>query len=151
MKRPRLAVVAALSGIAAALVAGYAAAGPTGLIAVASVAALGVLIVARGTVRGEKPLPVRAKNPRRDPQRRPAVRTADFPAYTRIASDLEWARMSQRHYQHALRPTLTRLAATMGRSAAVARDLAAASDRDADGPGPQLAALDRIITKLEAP
>jgi hypothetical protein len=151
MKRPRLAAVAALAGIAAALVAGYAAAGPTGLIAVASIAALGVLIVARGTVRGEKPLPVRAKNLRRDAQRRPAVRAADFPASQRIASDLEWAQMSRRHYEHALRPTLTRLAAALGRPQAVAADLEGPLGGDVDGPGLDLATLDRIVTRLEGP
>ena len=98
-----VAVAATVTGIAAALVAGYAAAGATGLIDVASVATLGVLIVVRGTVRGETPRPVRDKK-RRDPGRRPALRAADFPAYATIASDLEWARMSRRHYEHALRP-----------------------------------------------
>jgi peptidoglycan/LPS O-acetylase OafA/YrhL len=88
MKRPRLAAAAALTGIAAVLVAGYAAAGLTGLVDVAAVTALGVLIAARGALRGENPRAVRQK----DLQRRPAVRTADFPAFTKIASDLEWAR-----------------------------------------------------------
>ena len=46
---------ATVTGTAAALVAGYAAAGATGLIDVAAVATLGVLIVARGMLRGEKP------------------------------------------------------------------------------------------------
>ena len=101
--RRTLAAAAAVTGTAAALVAGYAAAGATGLIDVAAVATLGVLIAARGTLRGEKPRPVRHQKQRRDPARPP-----DFPAYATIVSDLEWARMSRRHYERALRPRLAR-------------------------------------------
>jgi hypothetical protein len=138
-----------VTGTAAALVAGYAAGGATGLIDVASVATLGVLIVARGTVRGETPRPVQDKK-RRDPGRRPALRAADFPAYATIASDLEWARMSQRHYEHALRPRLARLAAALGRADAV-EITRLTGPADTDGPGVDLATLDRIITQLEGP
>ena len=149
MSRRRRAITGAATvlGTAAALVAGYAAAGATGLIDVAALATLGVLIVARGAVRGEKPRSVRPKKQQRDPGRRPAVRAADFPAYTSMASDVEWARMSQRHYEHALRPRLVRLAAALGRSGVV--DIAGPADPD--GPGPDLATLERIVTHLEAP
>jgi hypothetical protein len=150
-RRAVLAVAAALTGIAAALVAGYAAARLTGLIDVASVAALGVLVVARGVVRREKPPSVRAKNLRWDAARGPAVRTADFPAYERIASDLEWAQMSRRHYEHGLRPMLARLAAALGRPRAMAADLQGLPAGDVDGPGLDLAALDRIVARLEEP
>ncbi len=51
-RKQAVAVAAAVTGTAAALVAGYAAAGATGLIDVAAVATLGVLVVARGRVRG---------------------------------------------------------------------------------------------------
>ena len=149
MSRRKQAVTGAATviGTAAALVAGYAAAGATGVIDVAALATLGVLIVARGAVRGEKPRSVRPKKPWRDPGRRPAVRAADFPAYTSMASDVEWARMSQRHYEHVLRPRLARLAAALGKSGAI--DLTGPADPD--GPGPDLAALERIVTRLEAP
>jgi hypothetical protein len=139
--------VATVLGTAAALAAGYAAAGATGLIDVAALASLGVLIVARGAVRGQKPRSVRPKEQRRDPGRRPAVRAADFPAYASMASDVEWARMSQRHYEHALRPRLARLAAALGKSGAI--DITGPADPD--GPGPDLATLERIVTHLEAP
>ena len=148
MRRPRLAVAAALTGIAAVLAAGYAAAGPAGLVAVASVTALGVLIVARGMVRGQAPPPVRAIRRRREPVRRPAVRAADFPAYQRISSDLEWARMSRRHYERILRPMLARLAAALDRPHAVGLTRPGRS-ADVDGPGVDLATLERIITTLE--
>ena len=149
MSRRKRAVAAAATviGTAAALAAGYAAAGATGLIDVAALATLGVLIVARGSVRGEKPRSVRPKQQRRDPGRRPAVRAADFPAYASMATDVEWARMSQRHYEHVLRPRLARLAAALGKSGAI--DLTGPADPD--GPGPDLAALERIVTRLEAP
>ena len=149
MSRRKQAVAGAaiVIGTAAALVAGYAAAGATGLIDVATLATLGVLIVARGAVRGEKPRSVRPKKQRRDPGRRPAVRAADFPAYASMATDVEWARMSQRHYEHALRPRLDRLAAALGKSGAI--DITGPAD--ADGPGPDLATLERIVTHLEAP
>ena len=149
MSRRKRAVAGAATviGTAAALVAGYAAAGATGLIDVAALATLGVLIVARGAVRGEKPRSVRPKKQRRDPGRRWAVRPADFPAYASIATDVEWARMSQRHYEHALRPRLARLAAALGKSGAI--DITGPADPD--GPGPDLATLERIVTHLEAP
>ena len=152
MSRRKRAVTgaAAVIGTAAALVAGYAAAGATGLIDAAALATLGVLVVALGTLRGEKPRSVRPGRQRRDPGRRPAVRAADFPAYASIASDVEWARMSRRHYEHGLRPRLTRLAATLGREDAV--DITSLTGpADADGPGLDLATLDRIITRLEGP
>jgi hypothetical protein len=154
VNRRAVAVAAAVIGIAAALVAGYAVASATGLIDVAALATLGVLIVARGAVRGPKPLAVRKKKQRRDPGRRPAVRaavrTADFPAYATIASDVEWARMSRRHYEHALRPRLVRLAASLGKSdAVVITNLTGPAD--SDGPGVDLATLERIVTQLEAP
>ncbi len=148
--RRALAGAATVVGIGAALVAGYAAAGATGLIDVAALATLGVLVVALGTLRGEKPRSVRPGRQRRDPGRRPAVRAADFPAYASIASDVEWARMSRRHYEHGLRPRLTRLAAALGREDAV--DITSLTGpADADGPGLDLATLDRIITQLEGP
>jgi hypothetical protein len=148
-RRRALIVAGTVTGTAAALFAGYAAAGATGLIDVASVAALGVLVVARGTVRGEKPRTVRPEKQQRDPGRRPALRAADFPAYATIASDLEWARMSQRHYQHSLRPRLARLAVALSKSRAV--DLTGPPAGDIDGPGVDLATLERIVTQLEEP
>jgi hypothetical protein len=55
--------------------------------------------------------------------------------------------MSQRHYEHALRPRLARLAAALGKSGAI--DITGSADPD--GPGPDLATLERIVTYLEAP
>jgi hypothetical protein len=38
-----------------------------------------------------------------------AVRPSDFPAYAKISSDLGWAPVSQWHYDHGVRPLLSRL------------------------------------------
>jgi hypothetical protein len=142
VKRPRLAGAAALTGIAAVLVAGYAAAGLTGLIDVASVTALGVLIAARGTLRGPRPRTVLKESQ----QPRSTLRTDDFPAFAKIASDLEWAQVSQRHYEHLLRPALARLAATLSRPNV---DLTGPPAKDTDGPGADRATLERIVSELE--
>jgi hypothetical protein len=141
--RTHLVLAAAAVGIAAALAAGYAAGGRAGLTDAAAVAAVGVLVVARGTVRGGKPGPVRSGQT----ERATAVSAEDFPAYRSIASDLEWGRLSWRHYQHAVRPLLARLAAALGRRAPA--DLSPPRPADADGPGPDLATLDRMIAELE--
>ncbi len=144
-------VVIAGNGVAGALAAGYAAAGPTGLVDTAALAALGALILARGLIREEKPPPVRAKK-RLRPPRRPAVRAEDFPAYASIASDLEWAQMSRRHYEHGLHPTLVRLAASLGRPQAVPADPDGSGNLgflDPDGPGVDRVTLERIVAALE--
>jgi hypothetical protein len=143
-RRHRVGAVAAVIGTAAALASGYAAAGQAGLVDVASAVAVGVLIVARGLVRGEKPPSVPLRKFR---LRRPGAATAEFPGYQKIFSDLSWAQVSWRHYEHPLRPMLARLAEALDRQEAAAAELAAS--RDPDAPGPDLAALDRIITKLE--
>lgn len=154
MSRARavVALAAAAIGVCSALGAGYAAAGPTGLVDAAALTTLGLLIMARGLMRDEKPNAVRDKGHLRRPRRRPAVRAADFPAYASIASDLEWAQMSRRHYEHAMRPMLVRLAASLGRPQAVA-GLAPGSGPgnalDPDGPGVGLAALERVVAELE--
>jgi hypothetical protein len=148
MKRPRLAAAAALIGIGAVLVAGFAAAGSAGLVDAAAVATLGILIVARGTLLGPKPRPVRLEELRRKLQPRTTVRAADFPAFAKISSDLEWAQMSRRDYEHLLRPTLARLAANLGRDQVL--DLAGPPARDADGPGVDRATLEHIVAALEA-
>jgi len=144
-----VAVVAAVIGISAALGAGYTAAGPTGLVDAAALTTLGVLVLARGLVRDEKPQAVRDKGHWRHRRNRPAVRAADFPAYASIASDLEWAQMSRRHYEHGTRRMLVRLAVSLGRPQAVA-DLAGPGNvLDPDGPGVDLATLERIVARLE--
>jgi hypothetical protein len=144
MSRRRAVIAAAtVTGTAAVLFAGYAAAGATGLIDVATLATLGVLIGARAVIRGEQPRSVPRKQTYHE-------RSADFPAYASIASDVEWARMSRRHYEHALRPRLARLASVLGRPGPSGPP-EIAGPLDPDGPGPDLATLDRFVTRLEGP
>lgn len=138
-------LAAAVVGIAAILIAGYAAAGPAGLADVAALTAIGVLVVARGTIPGRAPRLVRPESPWRKGERR----AAGFPAYTKIVSDLEWAQMSRRHYELAIRPMLARLAAALGRPGAVAEPAPGPPSADIDGPGVDLATLERIIAALE--
>src|ERR1019366_77557 len=67
----RVAVSAAVVGIAAVLVAGYAAAGPAGLIDAAALAAVGILVVARGTIPGGTARPGWPANARPEGRRGP--------------------------------------------------------------------------------
>jgi hypothetical protein len=148
VNRARLGLAAAVTGTAAVLAAGYAAAGPAGLIDAAALAAIGALIVARGMVRGERPRSVRSVNPWRNRPQTPAVSAADFPSYRKIASDLAWAQLSMRHYEYILRPMLARLAAARGRPEAAA-EINGPAANDVDGPGVNLATLERLIAGLE--
>jgi hypothetical protein len=150
-RRARVAWAVGTLGVAAVLAAGYAAAGPAGLVAAATLAAAGVLVLARAVVPGQDTAAVRAEN-RRGPARAPAASTvtsaAEFPVYRKIATDLSWALVAGRHFEHGVRPMLARLAAALGRPGAV--DLAAGpGPADHDGPGVDLATLDRIVTGLE--
>jgi hypothetical protein len=143
-----VAVTAAAVGIAAILGASYVAAGPAGLVDAAALAAVGVLVVTRGTVRREKAGSVRHLYLFRNG--RNTDHTAGFPAYRKIASDLDWAQLSRRHYEHMTRPMLARLAASLGRPQAMAEAPGSAGKGvDADGPGVDLVTLDRIVTRLE--
>jgi hypothetical protein len=98
-----------------------------------------------------------------------AVRAAEFPAYAKISSDLSWAPVSQWHYDHGVRPLLTRLL----ESALAERhrvDLTANPEParrlvgdeiwpfidpsrppsfDSKAPGPGLRTLTRIVDRLE--
>jgi hypothetical protein len=148
VSRGSLAGIAATFAIAAVLAAGYAAAGPAGLIDAASITAVGVLIAARSILRGDKPPPVRVKNPRWNRPRSPAAGPADFPAYRTIASQVSWGQVSRRHYLYSVRPILIRLAAALDRPD-VAADLADPVAADVGGPGVDLATLERIVTRLE--
>jgi hypothetical protein len=99
----------------------------------------------------------------------PAVRPSDFPAYAKISSDLGWAPVSQWHYDHGIRPLLSRLF----ESALAERhrvDLTADPERarsvvgddvwplidpsrprsfDSRAPGTDLPTLTRIVDRLE--
>ena len=150
-RRALLAGVAAAVGVAAALTAGYAAAGPAGLVDTATVAAAGVLVLARAVWPGQEPRSVRTVG-RRDQVRAPAVSAAEFPAYRKITADLSWALTGGRRVELGLRRTLTRLAAALDRPDPLAADPLAADPAvspGTDGSGLDLATLDRIVSRLE--
>lgn len=134
----RAALVAACVAAAALLGAGYASDGLAGLADMTALAAIAALLLVRGTVRREKPPDVMRKE--EEPMRGGA-----FPGFSRLVSDLEWAVLSRRHYQHAVRPALVRLAATLRRPPPPP------CQEQADGPGPDPAELARIISRLEEP
>jgi hypothetical protein len=145
-RRALLAGVAAAVGVASALTAGYAAAGPAGLVDAAVVAAVGVLVAARAAWPGQESRSVRTTR-RRDQARTPAVRAAEFPAYRKITADLSWGLAGGPRVEHGLRRTLTRLAAALDRPDPLAGEPVVPPGTD--GPGLDLAALDRIISRLE--
>ena len=104
-------------------------------------------------------------------RRRPPaeVRSADFPAYAKISSDLGWAPVSQWHYDHGIRPLFGRLLESvlaerhrvdLARDPARARDLVGEdiwplvdpsqpSSFDSKAPGADLRTLTRIVDRLE--
>jgi hypothetical protein len=130
------------------------------------VLALLAVLAARASIpRGEHPPPsaVQASH-------RPAGSgQADFPAYQKISSDLDWAGTSPRHYDHGLRSRLARLldarlAQRYGLDAKTqpdrARELVGAElwplldasrppSNDSRAPGVSVATLNRIVTRLE--
>jgi len=137
VRRVALAIATAVAA-GALLGAGYAAAGQAGLADMAAIVAVAGLLLGRILVRRGAPPPVLNKG-----SSPAAVRTEDFPGFPRLVSDLEWAVLTRRHYEQVLRPRL----ASMG---AVLPETGSANANGADdGAGPDLAALDRIITKLE--
>jgi len=88
-----------------ALLLSWAVAGTYGLVGVCAVAFVGALIVSRSRLLPSRPMPARR---RRDV---PFV-NSDFPAYRRIQDALFWSPISQRHFDHGMRPLLMRVTAT---------------------------------------
>ncbi len=114
--RVTVVTVAALAAMAAA----FAVSGQLGLVIAADcLAALALVFALASTPRGVRERGVlrpvvagaRAARQRVWPRRAApaAVRPSDFPAYAKISSDLSWAPVSQWHYDHGLRPLLSRL------------------------------------------
>jgi hypothetical protein len=148
-RRALLARLAVAIGVAAVLAAGYAAAGPAGLVDAAAVAAAGVLVLARATVPGRETRSVRPVKIRRDRARTPAARAAEFPAYRKIAADLSWGLAAHEGSEYGVRRTLARLATALDRPQEP--DLVAGEPPEADGPGLDLATLERAVARLEEP
>ena len=118
----------------ALLTAGYAAAGPAGLLDMGAVVAIAALLLVRARVRGEEPHVVMKEK---------KVTDAGFPGFGSLASEMEWAMLSRRHYERSTRPRLERLAVTLGRSLPAE----ALTGEEGAGPGPD--ELGRLIGRLE--
>jgi hypothetical protein len=164
--------LAALAALATALAVG----GPFTLAVTAEcLAALALVIVLARTPAGvqERRVPMAwaraawARIRRRSP---PAeVRSADFPAYAKISSDLSWAPVSRWHYDHGIRPLFGRLLESvlaerhrvdLARDPARARELVGEDvwplvdpsrppSFDSKAPGADLRTLTRIVDRLE--
>jgi hypothetical protein len=164
-----------LTALVAALVVG----GPfTLVITVECLAALAVVAVLARTPAGvrERGVPrtavwARAVWARLRRRRSPPgeVRSADFPAYAKISSDLGWAPVSQWHYDHGIRPLFGRLLESVlaeRHRVDLARDPARAHELvgddiwplvdpsrppsfDSKAPGTDLRTLTRIVDRLE--
>ena len=167
--------LAAFGALAAALALG----GPFTLVVTAEcLAVLALVLVLARTPAGvrERGVPraaawARAAWSRLRRRRRPPaeVRSADFPAYAKISSDLGWAPVSQWHYDHGIRPLFGRLLESvraerhrvdLARDPARARDLVGEdiwplvdpsrpSSFDSKEPGADLPTLTRIVDRLE--
>jgi hypothetical protein len=114
--RVSVVTVAALAALAGA----WAVSGQLGLVITADgLVAVALVVVLAGTPGGVRergvlrPVAAWAQGAWRRIRPRPAapavVRPSDFPAYAKISSDLGWAPVSQWHYDHGLRPLLSRL------------------------------------------
>jgi len=168
-------MLAVLGALAAALVV----AGPFGAVVVAEcLAALAVVIALARTPgavrerRGPWAAPwARAAWAKIGPRRgsSAAVRTADFPAYAKISSDIGWASVSLWHYDHGLRQLLARLfesalaerhrvdltadpqraRSLVGEDIWPLIDPARPPSFDSNAPGMDLRTLTRVVDRLE--
>ena len=183
-KRTRLATLRRVAVVTvtalAALAAAFTVAGQLGLVITADgLAALALVIALVSTPGGARERDVlrpvaawaRAARQRIWPQRAApaAVRPADFPAYAKISSDLTWAPVSQWHYDHGIRPLLSRLfesalaerhrvdlTADPGRARSLVGDdvwplidPSRPPSFDSKAPGADLRTLTRIVDRLE--
>ena len=174
--RVALIVVAAVAAMAAA----FAVSGQLGLVITADgLAALALLVALAGTPGGVperdvlRPVAAWARGAWRRIRPRPAapavVRPSDFPVYAKISSDLTWAPVSQWHYDHGIRPLLSRLfesalaerhrvdlTADPGRARSLVGDdvwplidPSRPPSFDSKAPGADLRTLTRIVDRLE--
>ena len=160
--RPARWIAPALAGLAA-LAAGLFAAGPAGLVFVATL--LGAVAVVAAWAALPAPLP-RRRRPRRATGR---TTGADFSSYQDIRGRVSWGAVGRRHFDTAMRPLLYRLFAARAADrhrVDVASDPAAARrllgpwmwelldpgrpiTTDSDAPGIDAATLARIVDRLE--
>jgi hypothetical protein len=150
----------------ALLDAGYAAGKVAGLaLAGTALALVGILTARTAIPSGRKKARAEAEKRRADA----AASQADFPAFLEISSDVTWATVSQRHFDHGIRPRLARLldarlaerhGITVAGQPERARELAGEDlwplidparplSENSNSPGVSLVKLARIVTRLE--
>lgn len=138
----------------------------------AGLALSGTVLALVGIVTARTAIPSGRKRARAAAESRRGDLTAsqaDFPAFLEISSDVTWATVSQRHFDHGIRTRLaqlldTRLAqrhsVTVAAQPERARELAGDDlwplidparplSEDSNAPGVSLAKLTRIVTRLE--
>ena len=103
----RIVALTALTLVSAVLLSdGYLAAGPAGFVVAGTVLALLAMLAARAMISPDDEPPPRAV---RDNRRSGESSQADFPAFREISSDVTWATVSQRHFDHGIRTRLAQL------------------------------------------
>ncbi len=152
-------------GVLLALSLGYAAGGQRGLAGSATTLAVAGLLANRAAVA-----PADQRRRRRYVSVEPYAKRSDFPSYREIESALVWAEASRRHYDHGVRPLLTRLLASaladrhridLARQPDTARELlgtdlwplvdpARPVSFESTEPGPDTRTLAMLVTRLEA-
>lgn len=161
----RAVLIAAAIAAGLGLAAGFAVAGQLGLVVTGTGLAALTMLAVRATLGPGEPRRAAVRD-----QRAGSGDGADaFRAYRKIAADLGWAGVSQRHYDHAVRPLFARLAAAAladrhridmagepGRARRLVGedlwpliDLAQPASDDDRAPGVNRAALTRIVDRLE--
>lgn len=143
---------------------GYTLAGALGVLIVATILAVLALLRVRGLAGPGAPDGFAARR-----GRSAAVEAADFPAYRKIAADVGWASFSRRHYDYVVRPLLIRVLTAVlaerhridlttqperarrlvGEDLWPLVDPGARRSEDSHAPGVSLAAITRVVDRLE--
>jgi hypothetical protein len=144
------------------LVLAYTVAGTGGLAVAATGTTIAALLILRAGIAHDPPPPRRARERQPDEE-------GPFTSYRQIRRALTWTGTSRRHYDHAVRPLLTRLLAAvlaerhgidLHRSPQQARSLvgedlwplldpAGPASSDSGSPGVDRGTLTRIVDRLE--
>ncbi|MGE5293172.1 MAG: hypothetical protein ACM3ML_39510 [Micromonosporaceae bacterium] len=156
---------AAAAAAAVCLGVGYTLAGALGVVIVVTGLAMLVLLRVREMAGPGVPDSAGARHGGRQAN----VEAADFPAYRKIAADVGWANVSRRHYDYVVRPLLIRVFTAVlaerhridvtaqpeqarrliGEGLWPLVDPGARRSDDSHAPGVSLAAISRVVDRLE--
>jgi hypothetical protein len=160
----RPAWLASAAAAAFCLGVGYTLAGALGVVVVATGVAVAALLRARERAGSGPPDGFAARRGRQSD-----VEAADFPTYRKIAADVGWAGVSRRHYDYVVRPLLIRVLTAVlaerhridvttqperarrlvGEDLWPLVDPGARRSDDSHAPGVSLAAISRVVDRLE--